>query len=62
MQTFDSVIEQMIRNGVVSKETAMSYASNANNLLLRISDMSATPPPKPQPAKEEGSILDMIER
>ena len=61
MQTFDSVIEQMIRNGVVSKETAMSYASNANNLLLRISDMR-TPPPKPQPAKEEGSILDMIER
>src|SRR6266436_333069 len=45
MQTFDSVIEQMIRNGVVSKETAMSYASNANNLLLRVSDLRGAPPP-----------------
>jgi twitching motility protein PilT len=63
MQTFDAVIEQLIRQGVVSREGAMPYATNANNLLLRISDMSEAPkPPEPPPAKEEGSMLDMIER
>jgi twitching motility protein PilT len=63
MQTFDGVIENFIRTGVLSKETAMPYASNANNLLLRINDLDGSaPPPKPEPAKEEGSMLDMIER
>jgi twitching motility protein PilT len=63
MQTFDGVIENLIRSGVVSKAGAMPYASNANNLLLRIADLDgAPPPPKPEPAKEEGSMLDMIER
>jgi twitching motility protein PilT len=63
MQTFDAVIEHLIRQGVVSKEGALPYATNANNLLLRISDMSDTPkPPKPDPVKDDGSMLDMIER
>ncbi len=39
MQTFDSVLEKFIREGLVRKEIAMSYASNANNLLLSISDL-----------------------
>ncbi|HEV2706416.1 MAG TPA: PilT/PilU family type 4a pilus ATPase, partial [Pyrinomonadaceae bacterium] len=34
MQTFDGVIERMIREGVVSKEEGISYASNQGNLLL----------------------------
>ena len=63
MQTFDGVIENFIRTGVLTKEIALPYASNANNLLLRINDMdSAPPPPKPEPAQEAGSMLDMIER
>ena len=64
MQTFDGVIEQMIRNGTLTKEGAMPYASNANNLLLRISDMTATPPPpkETKAVKEKDSMLDMIER
>lgn len=63
MQTFDSVLENMIRTGVVSRETALPYASNVNNLLLRISDMGGGPAsPKPEPVKDEGSMLDMIER
>jgi twitching motility protein PilT len=62
MQTFDSVIEQLIRSGVVSTEGALPYASNANNMLLRIADMRGAPPPRePEPAKDEGSMLDMIE-
>jgi twitching motility protein PilT len=63
MQTFDSVIEQMVRNGVLSKEGAMPYATNANNLLLRLADLGETPAPAATvPAKEENSMLDMIER
>ena len=63
MQTFDRVIEQMVRDGVLTKDGAMPYATNANNLLLRLADMGdAPPPPKPEPEKESGSMLDMIER
>jgi twitching motility protein PilT len=68
MQTFDGVLEQLIRNGTVTREGAMPYASNSNNLLLRISDLdmaSASPKPsetKPVNEKEKDSILDMIER
>ncbi len=63
MQTFDSVLENFIRSGLVRKEGAMPYATNSNNLLLRISDMSEAPAsPDPEPVKGENSILDMIER
>jgi twitching motility protein PilT len=68
MQTFDGVLEQLIRNGTVTKEGAMPYASNSNNLLLRISDMDMAPAPskstetKAVNEKEKDSILDMIER
>ena len=63
MQTFDSVIEKMIRDGVLTAEGALPYATNANNLLLRIGDLAGVPPPRrPEPAKTEGSMLDMIER
>ncbi len=62
MQTFDSIIEQLIRQAVVSKEAAMPYATNANNLLLRLADAGGISEPSPAPEKKEGSILDMIER
>lgn len=63
MQTFDGVLEKMIREGVVTRDAAMPYATNANNLLLRLNDMggSATAPVKETPP-EEGSMLDLIER
>jgi twitching motility protein PilT len=64
MQTFDGVIEKMIRDGVLTTEGAMPYASNANNLLLRIGDLAGAPAPPsaPEPTKDVGSMLDMIER
>jgi twitching motility protein PilT len=66
MQTFDGVIEGLIRKGVVSKEGALPYASNQNNLLLRLADYggpeapAATAPAAPKADKD--SMLDMIER
>ena len=44
-------------------ETAMPYATNQNNLLLRISDLAGAPPPMPaeKPARDETSMLDLIE-
>jgi twitching motility protein PilT len=40
MQTFDKVLEKYIREGLVTRETAMAYASNPTNLALAISDLS----------------------
>ncbi|MFN2595795.1 MAG: type IV pilus twitching motility protein PilT [Pyrinomonadaceae bacterium] len=71
MQTFDGVLEKLIRDGVVDKDEALSYASNPGNLQLRLADLNAKPAaaqPRPQvtapppPPKPEGSMLDMLER
>jgi twitching motility protein PilT len=63
MQTFDGVLEKMIRSGIVNKEDALAYASNAGNLLLRLGEFGGSEKPQPKPeAKPKDSILDMIER
>ena len=64
MQTFDGVIEKMIRSGVLTLEGALPYATNSGNLMLRLGELGGdTPIPKTQtPPKDEGSMLDMIER
>jgi twitching motility protein PilT len=55
MQTFDDEIEKLWSAGVVSKETALAYASNPTNLALRLTDEAA-------PAKQEDqSMLSMLE-
>ena len=53
----------MIREGIVTKDAAIPYATNANNLLLRLNDMggSVTAPVKQVPP-EADSMLDLIER
>ena len=38
MQHFDGVLEKMVRDGVISKATAIGYATNAGNLNLSLSD------------------------
>src|SRR5205807_7894240 len=61
MQTFDSVIEQMVRNGVLTIHGALPYATNANNLLLRLTDLGdLVAAPIAAAPKEEDSMLDLI--
>jgi twitching motility protein PilT len=67
MQTFDNVIERMVRGGLVTKEDGLVYASNAGNLLLKLGEFGlGKPEPKPQPvvpaAATKPDILDLIER
>jgi twitching motility protein PilT len=63
MQTFDGVIEKLVRDGVLTQEGAMPYATNANNLLLRLGDLGGSPAAaRLVPPKEDDSMLDMIER
>jgi twitching motility protein PilT len=61
MQTFDRVLEKMVRQGILTKEGALPYATNANNLLLRLNDFggSAPAPVEASPNKTE-SMLDLI--
>jgi twitching motility protein PilT len=63
MQTFDGVIEKMIRAGVVTREDGLAYASNYGNLLLKLSDLGGAGGGAPKPAAEPRveSMLDMIE-
>ncbi|MEO6393527.1 MAG: ATPase, T2SS/T4P/T4SS family, partial [Pyrinomonadaceae bacterium] len=64
MQTFDGEIEQLIRRGIVKQEEAMPYASNQNNLLLRLADMGGVSDrgrrDQDEPAAEK-SMLDLLE-
>jgi hypothetical protein len=41
----------------------MPYATNQNNLLLRIADLAGAPPPekRPESKRDETSMLDLIE-
>ncbi len=61
MQTFDLELEKMLRTGTITRDTALAYASNANNLALMINDLNTEPansehvpqtqpPPPPPPA------------
>lgn len=62
MQTFDGVIENLIREGIVNKEEAVHYATNHGNLLLRLADFGGASGTKPPEGKSSGaSMLDMLE-
>src|ERR1044072_4047108 len=62
MQTLDGVIEKMIRDGVVTKEDGLAYASNYGNLLLRLGELGGGGAASPKAAEPKAeSMLDMIE-
>ncbi|HYJ46635.1 MAG TPA: PilT/PilU family type 4a pilus ATPase [Pyrinomonadaceae bacterium] len=61
MQTFDGVIENFIREGVVTKEDALPFASNQGNLLLRLADWGGEVAAPSAPVQSD-PMLDMIER
>jgi twitching motility protein PilT len=64
MQTFDGVLEKLIRAGVVAKDEALPYATNANNLLLRITDLAEPgkrPAAQTSTEKDPTSMLDLLE-
>jgi Tfp pilus assembly pilus retraction ATPase PilT len=57
MQTFDDEIEKLWNQGVISKETALAYATNPTNLALRL-----TEEPENAPRQDaDGSMLSMLE-
>ncbi|HUP58825.1 MAG TPA: PilT/PilU family type 4a pilus ATPase [Thermoanaerobaculia bacterium] len=57
MQTFDDEIEKLWNQRVVSKETALAYATNPTNLALRMTDA----PESAQNEAEGESMLSMLE-
>ena len=64
MQTFDTELEKMLRAGIITKEVALAYASNANNLALNINDLAGAPaprPPEPMPPPRPPSDVPKIE-
>jgi twitching motility protein PilT len=57
MQTFDDEIEKLWNQGIISKETALAYATNPTNLALRMTDA----PESAQNEAEGESMLSMLE-
>jgi twitching motility protein PilT len=43
MQSFDRVLERMAREGVISVDNALAYATNRTNLQLNLHDLGAAP-------------------
>src|SRR5258705_4110417 len=64
MHNFDGELDRMIRACVSELESGLGFASNANNLLLRISDLSepsGAAASRKEPKKDPTSMLDLIE-
>jgi len=40
MQHFDGELEKLVRSGMITFKTGMLYATNPDNLRLRLSDMA----------------------
>lgn len=61
MQTFDDELEKLWTKRVISKETALAYATNPTNLALRMTDDQSPEPPPPKPAEDESSMMSLLE-
>ena len=44
MQYFDGELDRMVRAGILSLESALSYATNAGNLRLELADLAEDTP------------------
>lgn len=53
MQTFDVVLEKLVRQDTVSKEVALSYANNPGNLLLKLQGLRSGEEYRKQDQKPE---------
>jgi twitching motility protein PilT len=60
MQTFDDEIEKFWNAGVITKEVALTYATNPTNLALRMTDEPSTPAASKKGATDE-SMLSLLE-
>lgn len=58
MQTFDDELEKLWSQGVITRETALVYASNPTNLALRLTDENA-PAGKALPADDD--MMSLLE-
>jgi twitching motility protein PilT len=58
MQTFDDEIEKLWQARIISKETALAYATNPTNLALRMTD---EPTGGEEPAADESDMMSMLE-
>ena len=47
MQTFDTILENYIREGVITKEVGLAYSTNSANLALAVNDLDGDSP-KPE--------------
>ncbi len=54
MQHFDSVLEKLIRQGLITKEDGLSYATNPGNLMLQLSDLGRPAPGEAPPTPTGG--------
>ncbi len=52
MQYFDGEIQKLIREGIISQETGLAYATNAGNLKLELSDLAEAEATEPDPLLE----------
>jgi twitching motility protein PilT len=57
MQTFDDQLEKLWTAGVISKDTALAYASNATNLALRMADPAAPGEPKLELTQPDSELV-----
>ncbi len=70
MQTFDGELEKMLRAGTITRDVALAYSTNANNLALNINDLptgdnvqrtTVEPMPAPPPPTAERRDIPAID-
>jgi Tfp pilus assembly ATPase PilU len=58
MQPFDLEFERLVRNGTISRDIALQYATNPTNLALELSDLEFEAEEKKQAEQEATTDAD----